>query len=96
MSVATLRLVFAGVWLLIAVGLLTRHWTAPPALAGRLESRNLDLGGLLAVGFAVWNLARWRQARKWRAVERRRPRPPGGEWNPEFDFGGSSDRSPTR
>jgi hypothetical protein len=98
MSVAALRLLFAGAWAAVAVALLARHWLAPPGLGPRLQSRNLDLGGLLAVGFAVWNLARWRQAKTSGGgrLPRTRRRPEPGERNPDFDFGGPGDRSPTR
>lgn len=91
MSVATLRLVFAVVWAAIAVLLLTRHSTAPAGLADRLQSRNLDLGGLLAAAFALWNLARWWQARPRRVTSRSR-KPPRREYHPEFDF--NSPRTP--
>ena len=75
MSVNALRLGFAAVWLVAAGVLLT-------GTGGRQGS----VGGLLAVAFAVWNLARWWQARPQREVDRRPPRPPGGEYHPEFDF----------
>ncbi len=80
-----LRLGFAGLWVLVAVGL----WLRP--MAGSYGA----VAPLLALAFAALNVARWRQGRR-RPVERRRPRPASGENHPEFDFGGSSVRSPKR
>lgn len=98
MSVATLRLAFAVVWLVVAAGLATRPWVTGPDWEVPPRSQYHDTACLLAVAFALWNLARWWQARPVRAPERRPPRPPGGEYHPEFDFtgGGQNGPSPTR
>ena len=79
MRLSVLRLGFAGLWVLVAVGL----WVRP--MAGSYAA----VAPLLALAFAALNVARWRQGRR-RAVERRRPRPASGEHHPEFDFGGPS------
>jgi hypothetical protein len=67
------RLVFAGTWLLVGGWLLARGGDPVP--------------GLLATTFAMWNLARWRQGRRPMLRQVKRPRPPGGEYHPEFDLG---------
>lgn len=77
MNGATLRLGFAGLWVLVAVGL----WLRP--MAGSYGA----VAPLLALAFAVLNVVRWRAGRRLSAP-RRRPQPASGEYHPEFDFGG--------
>lgn len=92
MNVGVLRLGFAAFWLVVAGVVYFREQLAPGAWG---QSRNLDLGALLAVALAGWNLVRWYIGRP-RVVAtpglgRRRPLEPRDdeqveEYNPEFDF----------
>lgn len=85
-----LRLGFAAVWLAVAVVMF--------AAGSCFNDRPVpfaDLTGLAALALALWNVARWWQARtRPAAVWRRRPRPVGDEYHPEFDFGGQPDGRP--
>jgi hypothetical protein len=98
MNVSVLRLSFAIFWLLIGLGLFFRYQLAPEAANGRLDSRTLDMGALLALAFALWNFARWYMATRRRPASEparlprhRRPLEPRDgerpdEYIPEFDF----------
>ncbi len=97
MNVGVLRLGFAVFWLAIAALLFFRHELAPGAWGGRFDSRNLDVGALLAVALAVWNVVRWYMSRRRptpaptldtrrRPLEPRRGTEHTEEYNPEFDF----------
>jgi len=93
MNVGVLRLGFAVFWLAVAGVVYFREHLVPGAWG---QAHNLDLGALLALALAGWNLMRWYIGR------RRKPASPGlgrrrlpleprdGEWseefNPEFDF----------
>ena len=67
-------------------------------ILARLDSRTLDMGALLALAFAVWNVARWYMATRRGPVSEpahlpphRRPLEPrdgerAEEYIPEFDF----------
>jgi hypothetical protein len=90
-----LRLILAGVWLAVALGLFFREQLVSADVLARYEGRNLTLGGWLALLLAGWNVARWYQteaARARRTVSERKPIQPrreaagGYEYNPEFDF----------
>jgi hypothetical protein len=92
MNVGVLRLGFAAFWLVVAGVVYFREQLAPAALG---QSRNLDLGALLALALAGWNLMRWYLGRTRVAAvpqrAHRRPLEPRGderveEYNPEFDF----------
>jgi hypothetical protein len=93
MNVGVLRLGFAAFWLVVAGVIYFRGELAPGAWG---QSRNLDLGALLALALAGWNLMRWYIGRRRVATtpvldRRRRPLEPRGderaeEYNPEFDF----------
>ena len=94
MSVRALRLGLALVWLLVGVALLLRG-TLFPEWAARQEGNSLDIGAILALAFAAWNLARWIGSAPRPAGElppHRRPLEPGrdgerkDEYLPEFDF----------
>ena len=93
MNVGVLRLGFTAFWLAVAVAVYFREQLAPAAWD---KPRNLDLGALLALALAGWNLMRWYIGRR-RVVaatpglDRRRPLEPRDdarveEYNPEFDF----------
>jgi hypothetical protein len=97
MDVRVLRLAFAVFWLLVAALVFLRHYLLPEGVLGRIDSRNLDLGAVLAVALGWWNLIRWYMGRPRPPAEmpldtRRRPLEPRGdgerveEYNPEFDF----------
>ena len=97
MNVGVLRLAFAVFWLLVAALLFLRHALLPEEVLGRIDSRNIDLGGVLAVALGWWNLIRWYMSRPRPQAEmpldtRHRPLEPRGdgerseEYNPEFDF----------
>ena len=93
MSVGVLRLGFAAFWLAVAGVVYFREELAPGAWG---QSRNLDLGALLALALAGWNVVRWYLGRPRGAAtppldHRRRPLEPrdderAEEYNPEFDF----------
>ena len=94
MSVRTLRMGLAVLWLIVGVALLLRH-TLFPEWAARQEGNSLDLGAILALAFAAWNLARWIGSASRPVGElppHRRPLEPGregerkDEYLPEFDF----------
>lgn len=93
MNVGVLRLGFAAFWLAVAGAVYFREQLAPAAWD---KPRNLDLGALLALVLAGWNLMRWYIGRR-RVVatsgldRRSRPLEPrdgerAEEYNPEFDF----------
>ncbi|HVK15336.1 MAG TPA: hypothetical protein VM533_00215 [Fimbriiglobus sp.] len=94
MNVGVLRLGFAVFWLTVAGVVYFRDELVPGAWG---QAHNLDLGALLALALAGWNLMRWYLGRR-RVVaatpgldRRRRPLEPRGdarveEYNPEFDF----------
>ncbi|HET6574031.1 MAG TPA: hypothetical protein VFG68_10545 [Fimbriiglobus sp.] len=93
MNVGVLRLGFAVFWLAVAGLLYFRERLAPGAWG---KSLNYDLGALLALALAGWNMMRWYIARRRVAAapgldRRRRPLEPRDdarveEYNPEFDF----------
>jgi hypothetical protein len=92
MKVGVLRLAFAAFWLVVAGVVYFREQLTPGAWG---QSRNLDLGALLALALAGWNLMRWYLGRPrvsaTAVLERRRPLEPRSderveEYNPEFDF----------
>jgi hypothetical protein len=94
MNVGVLRLGFAAFWLAVAGAVYFRDQLAPAAWD---KPRNLDLGALLALALAGWNLTRWYIGRRRvvaaapRLDRHRRPLEPRGdaraeEYNPEFDF----------
>lgn len=58
MSVRTMRLGLTIFWCLLGAGLLLRR-VLFPEWAARQEGSSLDLGAILALAFAAWNLARW-------------------------------------
>ncbi len=104
MNVGVLRLGFAVFWLAVAGVIYFRRNLAPGAWAG---DRNLDLGALLAVALAGWNLARWYIGRRRVPAaagleHRRRPLEPRRgderveEYNPEFDFPRQPPATPER
>jgi hypothetical protein len=92
MNVGVLRLGFAAFWLVVAGVVYFREQLTPGAWG---QSRNLDLGALLALALAGWNLMRWYLGRPRTTTpvsdHRRRPLEPRDEkrveeYNPEFDF----------
>ena len=94
MSVRAMRLGLAVFWLVVGVGLLLRH-TLVPEWAARQEGNGFDLGAILALVFAAWNLARWIGSAPRPTGElppHRRPLEPSrdgerkDEYIPEFDF----------
>lgn len=94
MSMRAMRLGLAVVWLMVGVGLLLRG-TLFPEWAARQDGNTLDVGSMLALAFAGWNLVRWIGSAPRPAGElpaHRRPLEPNrdgdrkDEYLPEFDF----------
>ena len=96
MKLNWIRLVFGGLWLVLGSALLLRDRVGLNLLSDRYASDNLNLGGGLAIAFAVWNAVRWLSARPWakvapaRGVRRPLAEKTNGdrpfEYNPELDF----------
>jgi hypothetical protein len=100
MNVGVLRLGFAAFWLVVAAAVYFRKELAPEAWG---DARNLDLGALLALALAGWNLMRWYLGRSrvpaTPGSNHRRPLEPRDdqrveEYNPEFDFNKPSGERP--
>lgn len=85
------RIILAGFWLLVGVALLLRDTVGLTWLSDRYPAENLNLGGGVALAFAIWNAVRWYAGRRRSRVAARplTPKPTEDrpfEYNPELDF----------
>ena len=94
MNINALRMGLSLFWLVIGAGVLLRTQLGLGVLNERIESRSLDLFGVLGIALAGWNLLRWWFSRprtmnsgdlRDKLAERRRPECPE-EYIPELDF----------